>query len=93
MKFDREQLIIFVLTGILFIGFYLAYVYFNTIGKEEYGGPINGIKIIPKSDCYKLCNSFYNSCVSNLGPEGAYRCMREKESCISECNYASYLRT
>lgn len=81
---NAVYLVVFVLVIALFI-----WVLIPCSSVEGYGGPVKNIKHIPFNDCKRICEGYYQRCMEELGPDGAYACQRlYTEGCLPECYYS-----
>ena len=84
--------------GYIILGVVLLIIFslwFFRSKRENYGGPVKRIRRIPKGDCYALCGQYYEACMAPHY-EGrlidAGMCMRNRDNCISVCNYSDFQR-
>jgi hypothetical protein len=68
----------------------ILYLYLNN--KKEGYGAMKNIKHIPFNDCRRICEGYYDKCVSDFMEADPTFCDRRLKACTAECYYTPYHR-
>jgi len=77
----------------LFILF-IIFLCFSRKNIERYSGPVKNIKMIPKNECYNICQQHHTKCIFDFGsvPDGKSLCNRNYDVCKRVCDYSNFHR-
>jgi len=67
-------------------------VYYLLKCKKENYGAMKNVKHIPFNDCRRICEGYYNKCVSDFIDADPSFCEKRLNGCTAECYYTPYHR-